>query len=208
MKKMILIAAAIAATPAYAQDGTTFNGFFIGAQTGWQQDQAKIASDTIDEDVSTDGWMYGAQAGYDWRLDRFVIGLEAMISGSSGSSEVIDATGDSYKLNAGTTWGFSTRAGYLVSDPMLLYARLGYSWASYNYVFNQSIEESYNQDGITVGVGGEYQLSPSFSVRLEWNYADFGSNTFQRPAAPPVVYLPQELKFERMGVSLGVNYRF
>ncbi len=207
MKTLILSAAILAAAPALAQDGSTYNGFFLGAQTGWQQDQAKIASDSVNEDVSTDGWMYGAQVGYDWRLDRFVIGLEAMISGSSGSSEFVDS-GDSYKLNAGTTWGFSTRAGYLVSDPVLLYARLGYSWASYNYVLNQSIKESYNQDGITVGFGGEYQMSPNISLRLEWNYADFGSNTFQRPASPPAVYLPQELKFERMGVSIGVNYRF
>ncbi len=208
MKSYAIVSALLIAAPAFAQSETTYNGFFIGAQTGWQQDQAKVPSDSINVDVSTDGWMYGAQAGYDWRLDRFVIGLEAMISGSSGSSEELDTAGNSYKLNAGTTWGFSTRAGYLVSDPVLLYARLGYSWASYNYVFNQSIKESYNQDGITVGFGGEYQMSPSFSLRLEWNYADFGSNTFQRPPVPPQVFLPTDLKFERMGVSLGVNYRF
>lgn len=209
MKKFLFVAAlSLAATPAFGQDAQTFSGFFVGAQTGWQQDQAKVPSDTINQDVSTDGWMYGAQGGYDWRLSNFVLGLEAMISGSSGSSESIDTAGNSYKLNAGTTWGVSGRAGYVVAEPVLLYGRLGYSWASYNYVFNQSIEQSYDQDGITVGVGAEYQFNQNISARLEWNYADFGSNTFQRPAQPPQVFLPQELKFERMGVSLGINYRF
>lgn len=208
MKKALFAAAiAVASAPAFAQDAEAFSGFFIGAQTGWQQDKAKVSSNTS-QSVSKDGWMYGAQAGYDYRVGNGVFGVEAMISGSSGTAEQIDNAGNSYKLNAGTTFGFSGRAGYVVSEPVLLYARVGYTWASYNYVFNQAIETSYDQDGITLGAGAEYQFAQNISARLEWNYADLGDDTFQRPAAPPVVFLPQELNFERMGVSLGINYRF
>jgi outer membrane immunogenic protein len=206
-KHLLVAAVALTAVPALAQDDTNFNGFFIGAQTGWQQDKAKVSSNTS-QNVTNDGWMYGAQVGYDYRMGTFVLGGEAMISGSSGSNEVIDNLGDSYKLNAGTTWGFSARAGWVVSEPFLLYGRFGYSWASYNYVFNQSIENSYDQDGITVGIGGEYQFNSSVSARLEWNYFDYGQNSFQRPPSPGTVYVPQDLNFERMGVSLGINFRF
>ncbi len=196
------------AAPALAQDAPTFSGFYIGGQTGWQGDKASLKNDPNDQSVSRDGWMYGAQAGYDYRMGNFVLGGEAMISGSSGTAEQIDTLGNSYKLNAGTTWGLSGRAGYVVAEPVLLYGRLGYTWASYNYVFNNSIETSYDQDGIVVGLGAEYQFSQNISARLEWTYSDLGDDTFQRPPKPPTVFLPQELNFDRMGVALGVNFRF
>jgi outer membrane immunogenic protein len=199
---------AFVAAPAVAQDAETFSGFFAGGQTGWQGDKASIKNDPADQSVSRDGWMYGAQLGYDYRMGNFVLGGEGMISGSSGTAEQIDTAGNSYKLNAGTTWGLSARAGYVVAEPVLLYGRLGYTWASYNYVFNNSIENSYSQDGILIGIGAEYQFSSNLSARLEWTYSDLGDDTFQRPANPPVVYLPQELNFDRMGVAVGVNFRF
>jgi outer membrane immunogenic protein len=209
MKKLLFATAlSVLAAPAFAQDAQTFSGFFVGAQTGWQGDRVNIPNDTTGQSVSKDGWQYGAQAGYDFRLDRVVLGVEAMISGSSGTGEAIDTAGNSYKLNAGTTFGFSGRAGYLVSDPVLLYGRVGYTWASYNYVFNNSIESSYDQDGIVVGLGAEYQFSENISARLEWNYSDLGDDTFQRPPKPPSVFLPQELNFERSSVLFGINYRF
>jgi outer membrane immunogenic protein len=207
MRKIITFAvAALVAAPAAAQDATNFNGFFIGGQTGWEQDKAKIKDENISH--SRDGWIYGAQAGYDWRLSDWSVGLEAMISGSSGTNELIDSANNSYKLNAGTTWGFSGRAGYVVSDATLLYGRVGYSWASYNLVFNNSIKDSVHRDGITVGVGAEYQFAQNVSARLEWNYADFGSEEFQRPPAGGSIFLPTKINYERMGVALGLNFRF
>jgi len=130
-KSLFAVALALVGTPALAQDAKTFNGFFAGVQTGWQQDQAKVASDSIDQDVSTDAFMYGAQVGYDWRFGDGVLGAEAMLAGSTGSSEVVDLDFNSYELKAGTTWGFSARLGYVVTEPVLLYARLGYSWGGY-----------------------------------------------------------------------------
>lgn len=208
--KTILLASAVAliSVPAVAQDAPAFSGFYIGGQTGWQGDKASIKNDPTDQSVSRDGWMYGAQAGYDFRSGNGVFGVEGMISGSSGTGEQIDNAGNSYKLNAGTTWGLSGRAGYVVAEPLLLYGRIGYTWASYNYVFNNRIENSYNQDGILVGLGAEYLFSSNISARLEWTYSDLGDDTFQRPAQPPTVFLPQELNFDRMGVAVGVNFRF
>lgn len=210
MKKFLIVPVlALVASPVLAQEGQTFSGPFIGAQTGWQNDKVSVKSTATDLTAKTDGWMYGAQAGYDWRFGQAVVGLEAMISGSSGTAQYLDpTTTDVYKLNAGTTWGISSRVGYVVAEPLLLYGRFGYTWASYNYVADDRIEESFNQDGILVGLGAEYQFSPNISTRLEWNYGDFGSNVFQRPAEPGTVFAPQDLQFERMGISLGVNFRF
>jgi outer membrane immunogenic protein len=209
MKKILLASVfVLAAVPALAQDAQTYNGFYVGAQTGWQGDKAKIPDDTTNQSVSNDGWQYGAQAGYDMRLGSVVLGVEGMISGSSGTGGTTDTAGNTYKLNAGTTFGFSARAGFLVSEPVLLYGRLGYTWASYNYVFNDTVESSYDQDGILVGLGAEYQFSPNISARVEWNYSDLGDDTFQRPPKPPSVFLPQTLNFERSSVLFGINYRF
>jgi outer membrane immunogenic protein len=209
MKKFLFASAlCLAAAPALAQDAETFSGFYVGAQTGWQGDRAKIPDDTTNQNVSNDGWQYGAQAGYDMRLGGAVVGIEGMISGSSGTGSTTDTAGNVYKLNAGTTFGFSARAGFLVSDPVLLYGRLGYTWASYNYVFNDTVENSYDQDGLLVGLGVEYQFSDNISARLEWNYSDLGDDVFQRPPVPPSVFLPQELNFDRSSVLLGVNFRF
>lgn len=217
VKLAILTAvAALIATPAVAQDAQNFSGFFVGGQTGWQQQQINIDQGNTKADAKADGLMYGAQAGYDYRIGSFVIGAEAMISGSSGSIEANLPTTlpapatpiSSYKINAGTTFGGSVRAGYVVAEPVLLYGRVGYTFASYNLVYNNTIERSYDRDGINVGLGAEYQFSSNISARIEWNYGDYGSDTFQRPAAAPIVFLPTKFNFERQGVAFGLNFRF
>jgi len=88
------------------------------------------------------GFLAGVEAGYNWQIGRYVLGIETDISGTSisgstsfsntapiagfPSSSVVAYGTQSEKLNyLGTV---RARAGYLVMDPLLAYATGGFAY--------------------------------------------------------------------------------
>ena len=82
MRKIILAAlagtAALAATPAAAQDSQPFNGGHVEAITGYDH--------ITDGD---DGILYGIGAGYDFRTGNVVLGIEGEVLESSAGDCVV-----------------------------------------------------------------------------------------------------------------------
>jgi outer membrane immunogenic protein len=105
----------------------------------------------------------------------------------------------------------SGRLGYAFND-LLLYAKAGGGWMNVGYTQNtlagglvaaaQSIGAVRN--GFVGGVGLEYALTENFSARLEYDYYDFGTRTYDFPAVPIVVAVRSNLNV----LAIAVNYRF
>lgn len=193
---LLAAGAAVAAEP--------FNGPYLGAEAGWQQDKlnSSITSTGVtlssNDDVSS--LAYGGQIGYDFKLSpSFVIGAEAHLTGDSGKIRVGTASAD-----AGRTFGLTARAGVLATPKTLVYAKGG--WVNGRFTFNDGTDSaSQNRDGWTLGGGVEQMLSENLSARVEYRYAKF--NSFR---GDPADFGGDNVsaRFTRNAVMAGVNLRF
>jgi outer membrane immunogenic protein len=157
-----------------------------------------------DNDVDTSGVIAGVQVGYNFQRGNFVYGVEADLGylDLSGSKTAdlhkethryndLDAT---YSFSGGLYGDLTARVGY-ASDNLLIYLKGGAAFlnvdANSRYVgANCSIlgecgsgreASTFNFDnsemllGWTIGVGAEYALSSSVSLKVEYQHFDFGS---------------------------------
>ena len=212
MFKPILAFAALAfAAPVLAQGApdNSFNGPFIGVQGGWQQDRQTLTvtdiTGTSQAQQNTDGFGYGGQIGYDFRLSpSVVLGAEVALTGRTGSTLLDNSS--PLELKQGRTIAATARLGYLVGSNGLVYARGGYANTRYT-LRDANTDISENRDGFTVGAGYEQQLSRNVSARLEYAYSQFGDDNLPALAADLGV-TQAKLKYSRNEVKAGLNFRF
>ena len=207
-KSVFAAAVALVAVPAVAQ-GTpeNFNGPFVGVQAGWQQDRQTldVSNGGSLGSNSNDGFAYGGQVGYDFRLSpTVVLGAEVALTGRTGRG-TLDVGGFSYDLSQGRTVSATARLGYVVDPGALVYVRGGYANAQYK-LDDGFTSFSADRDGFTVGAGYERMMAKNVSARLEYGYSDFGSDKFFGGIAGPNG--TAELKYRRHAVTAGVNFRF
>lgn len=193
MRRVLLLTALLTPLPALAQG---FEGAYAGLYTGyaWAKDEGTSYAQGLDvktgwtQETNPESVQYGALAGYNWTLtDRWLVGVEADYDGRGSENDSNDQefNGTSSPLFSGTS-GISSsgslraRAGYMPSNDLLLFVTGGYAYAKvkreWQTVPTNARESSSNgQGGWTAGVGAEYLLSDGFSARLDYRYADFGT---------------------------------
>lgn len=202
MKHAILAAIALAATatPAFAQDAQPFEGPFIGASAGWNRAEAAGRTEggqPLDGEAARDSVVIGAFAGYDHKVvDRVVLGAEAGFSIALDDSSAGRSAGNQITLDERYSFDLTGRAGYLVTDDVLIYARGGYANSRVRTEIEQAgsiATRSDNRDGWLVGGGAEYAISPNIRARVEYRYSDFGSDGRNS---------------ERHQTLVGISYKF
>jgi len=198
MKRFILpVAAAVLATgAASAATAEPFNGPYVGVQGGWSQNDLGIPSTPqgiLNVDRSADAASGGVYTGYDVKVSpNVVLGAEAGLQVGADDS----ITRDNVTVDPKRSIDLTARAGYLVNDDTLLYARGGYT----NTRVRTSVEDAAgirsataNRDGWLVGGGVEHALSDNVSARAEYRYSDLGDGGG---------------KFDRHQALFGISYRF
>jgi outer membrane immunogenic protein len=157
----ILLGAAFSATPAFAQDtAPQFSGFHVDAIAGY---------DNVDIDgTNRDGIAYGIGAGYDFRSNNVVFGIEGEFADSSVHE---DAGGDSF--DAARDFYIGGRLGVVVAPNVLVYAKAGYTNARVEFSSGGTTDGT-NIDGIRGGAGVEWRLHNSpVSIRAEYRYSNY-----------------------------------
>ncbi|AJA08522.1 outer membrane protein-like [Sphingopyxis fribergensis] len=192
-----LVASLAAANPAAAQ---TFEGPYVGAQAGWNQNKlGTVESDigTAQVDRSRDAATAGIFAGYNIQpANGIVVSAEGAVNfgfddGVTRSQK--DAMGS---INPEYGFDLGVRAGYLVTPNTLVYARGGYEniRASVRVLDLEGPRSGKdNFDGWTIGGGVERAVTDRISGRIEYRYSDLGGSG---------------TKFERHQVLAGVAYHF
>jgi outer membrane immunogenic protein len=195
MKKFLFLIAAGSsvafAAPAAAQDTSTFSGLRIEALGGYDTTRAGSDVDNdADEDFSDgiDGINYGVGAGFDFDAGGVVIGVEGEWMESTASTEfdTDDATGiDFANVETGRDLYLGARVGAKLGENALIYAKGGYTNASYNVLATDDTtdtETDVDLDGWRAGAGVEIALAENFFIKGEYRYSKYSEGEVEAPS--------------------------
>jgi outer membrane immunogenic protein len=213
-----------------------WSGFYIGGNLGgeWLSSQTSILTQFTPTDayrvgtslnqLNTSAFVGGAQGGFNWQFSNWVIGFEGdyIWSHDTGSattqsivvpsiSATVDATGKSLELAAG-------RVGYAWNN-WLFYVKGGGAWeqaSATSETFRSSTlidttSTNIDRSGWTIGGGIEWGFWANWSAKIEYNYIDFGTQTFTSIGTSGAIAGLSALRNSSATVDLiraGVNYRF
>lgn len=221
MKKFIwaVAAAATLATPAFAADiprrqpiadtvyvpaapAGVWTGFYVGAHLGGAFG-SNFRNDLGYGLGGASGFLAGVQAGYDWQINRVVLGVAGDLTYSTVSRRYIDLFPSDIRAKQDWSGSLRARLGYAVQDNLLVYATGGLALGNVRVneaIFNTS--QSRTLAGWTLGAGGEYKFTQNWSGLLEYRYTDLGRSAFNNVAFAPRV------GFTSHTIRTGLNYRF
>ncbi len=177
-------------------------GFYVGAHVGYASAsqttadldeyfdyQAPIINPEYNTNLATSGAFGGAQLGYNVQRGNIVAGVEAdfgamSLSGSTALSHAVNPLDQKASLSTGFYGDLTGRLGYAFG-PALLYAKGGLAFLDAQEQVDSPLARplwgypsfSDAHAGWTIGAGLEYMLSPSWSVKAEYQHFDFGTTS-------------------------------
>lgn len=186
------LAAAFAASPALAQDGSGApGGFYIGALAGYEGLEVESSAGSVA--ANADSAVYGVNAGYDLNLGNAFVGVEGELSTSDGSTRFPSTVAGAREgLEANGQYYVGARAGLALTPGIAAYGKVGYTSLD-TRVFTESgslseLEES--TDGVRFGGGLQVQLPGPLEARVEYRrstYKDLAEASQDRAATNQVV---------------------
>ncbi|SHN83552.1 outer membrane protein [Bradyrhizobium erythrophlei] len=235
------------APPAAVVAAYNWSGFYVGGNVGGAAVNSYVngALDPLEPTTSVaqkaavnqfmsphlrDGSvMGGIQAGYNWQLGTWLVGVEADIDALHARNTQANAfTVPGFALTGnGSTQSFESnylatfrgRVGGVINSNFLLYVTGGLAVADYKSVdtvafagpaTSQTVVSSDTRWGWVVGAGGEYAFAPNWSVKLEYLHADLGKTSSSIPPFTGFVFSDVQFSHhltEDIG-RIGVNYRW
>jgi outer membrane immunogenic protein len=191
--------AAYTKAPAVVSPATNWSGFYIGAMVGY-------AAEATSDPLAIKGGFGGATVGYNWQFGNFVAGIEADGAfGDINNSATAAGVTVGAKIDALAT--VRGRAG-VAFDQVLLYGTGGLAVADTKISATNgvvSLSDSKTQAGWTVGAGVEWMFMPRWSIKAEYLYRSFSSQTFFATQLPPGI--PTGTLAINSG-QVGVNFHF
>ena len=173
MKKIVLLAglsvAAIAATPAAAQDAQTAapTGARVEALVGYDAIRLDLEDFGADESFKDSGVLYGIGAGYDFAVGGMALGVD--VEGTDSTAKEGD---DFASVKAGRDLYAGLRATFPVSPTANLYVKGGYTNARFKAELDGDSESS-NADGVRLGAGGQLSIGGKAYVGGEYRYSNY-----------------------------------
>ncbi|MDF2114774.1 porin family protein [Roseiarcaceae bacterium H3SJ34-1] len=234
----------VAPAPVYVAPIFTWAGFYVGLNAGYGFEGSKSVTiggsplitasqiaGTVPFSLSKkrDGFIGGAQIGYNWQAGSFVYGIEADFQGADikGTSSFCSPLGCANVQTTATQkleWLGTLRArlGFAAFDRTLLYVTGGlavgnsklsgnineFAGAGRQFIASES---SNARAGYAIGAGAEYAFSQNWSAKLEYLYYDLGSRTavgIQTNPVGPAEFATYHAKTDGHIVRVGLNYRF
>ena len=204
---------------------SNWTGFYVGVQGGWAfggDGIEGVFDDDEDDSFEGDdfgGFTIGAKIGYDVQVNRFVVGGVADLNYLDFDSDIDfkdDATDASMSLSESVDWYASLRgrAGFLVTDTVLLYGVGGLAYAATDsegtFVDADGDEGEFGDDddawGWTLGAGVEAAVTQNIRVGLEYAYFDFGDDDDDEDDSEDFDFDGADFDFHTVRAS--VSYKF
>lgn len=214
--------AVVADIPAPAEQPAavfSWTGLYLGGNVGWAgggKDRIGLfAPGYVGSygDVAPNGVFGGAQIGYNWQVNNWVVGLEADIQFSGADDTVVAADGARTVTTESDVRWFGTvrpRLGYAFGpeNRLLVYGTGGLAYGQVRYSIASSAapasaassKDTYT--GYVVGGGAEYAFTDNWTGRLEYQYVNLG----QKAVSNGVISTFATPNFHT--VRIGLNYKF
>lgn len=199
-----------------------WQGFYIGSYGGWAWSSINAANNAVIltspgsspfRSSGGDGWLGGAELGYNVQSGLFVYGIEADVgildTGAKGI--FVDSVTPSRVITVKSDGGFYTditgRGGLLLGNA-LFYAKGGFAYFTGSVrvidAHDNLFQNSGSFTGWTVGGGVEYQVIPNLTVKVEYQYLDLDNGNFS--CCLPASYGRLNDNITSNTVKIGVNY--
>jgi outer membrane immunogenic protein len=199
------------APPMMQTAGVDWTGFYIGAHVGgaWGHVESSFADSPFPiASHDLNGFIGGGQIGYNFQSGPVVFGIEAEgsfadVKGTTGCLLFLTCTTKSDWMGTATA-----RVGF-TADKALVYVKGGAAWGNFDYSAHgilsgdEFVSGSETKWGWTVGTGVEYAITQNWSAKIEYNYLDFGKDSFSFDDGPDI-----DVKQQIHTVKFGLNYRF
>lgn len=185
-------------------------------------------------DLDSDGWFGGLQAGYNLQSGMIVFGVEADIQGGDIGDDISGSYSNpngSIALDGSTSldvdW-FGTVRGRLGAsfDRLLVYGTGGVAFGGVDTsmdatepafeLYETHLDSSGTEVGYVIGAGAEFAFSQSWTMKLEYQYIDFGNVSASSPvldigttnptASGEIASSDVEAAFHT--IRLGINFNF
>lgn len=213
-------APAYRAGPAAVAPYYNWSGFYIGAHIGgaWaDKDWVDVGPPAFNlGGHSADGILGGGQIGFNWQTGAWVFGIEAQYSWADLDGDHVNTlVALRLRTDVESVGTVAARIGYAWANWML-YAKGGWAWAHDKYAAFDTgtgllfASASDTRSGWMLGLGLEYGFTPNWSMKIEYNYMDFGSDRIDASSGPagPGGIVPVDIDQRISLVKVGINYRF
>jgi outer membrane immunogenic protein len=218
------VAADIEAPPA-AYD---WSGFYIGGHLGYGEanysgefDESDSGSDTDPDpdELDLNGIAGGLQAGWNWQMDSFVLGVEADFTFTDWSDKINNNANSDESIKGNVDWlaTLRLRAG-LAADNLLFYVTGGGAIADAEYDATDNFPDEccgsddnvdFDDIGLVVGGGAEWGLDENWTIRAEALYYIFNDEEDAGNLTSDPEAADDDVEFEDAWVVRGgVNFRF
>lgn len=189
-----LLSTVLISNAAYAAEPFDWTGFYLGANVGygWAESDPTVRDfndhfsyyDKTSSEMN--GVAGGVQLGYNYQINRIIMGVEADFSGANITNEDTElnttenATRENNEIDSFGT--VRARFGFLPSERLLLYITAGFAFANLDYElqtdtrFHAPYNYQETKTGWAGGAGVEYGISESVTLRAEFLHLDVGDD--------------------------------
>jgi outer membrane immunogenic protein len=171
-----------------------WTGFYAGGHLGygWGTDKwddpsvpPVFATDEDDPDVDIEGILGGAQAGFDYQIGSIVLGIAGDIAWTDIDGDTtLTVSPDNLRSDIEWLATLTARLGF-AADRALFYVKGGAAFAEIEREAGLDVSpgsdfrDKDSPTGWTAGAGVEWAFADNWSVGLEYNYIDLGSDTVE-----------------------------
>jgi outer membrane immunogenic protein len=201
----------------------SWTGFYIGGHAGygWGRNDFTDTAGSVGAvgatyGNDTDGFLGGVQAGFDYQFaPNWVLGIEGQVSwanidGSTGYVPALFPT--TFSNNVDWISSVTGRLGFTPGSNWLIYGKGGVAWADFDQTVSTAaatVTNSQTRTGWTAGAGIEYAFAPGWSAKVEYQYYDFGKDTYDfSPVGGAAGFGPFDVDSQIHTVKAGINWRF
>jgi outer membrane immunogenic protein len=203
-----MAALAVAAVGMTFNNGAVANDFYVGGFAGGSNGDTDwtFQGGGSTADHSTDGSVYGLNAGWAHTWGHFYGGVEAGYGWAdiSGSTDCPNPTFScSSEINSITT--LRGIGGY-AHEQWVFYGTAGFAWADARIETDDGtgpFGEDDTVQGYAYGGGVQYRIGPHWSIRGEYVHYDFDEGTFEVDFGSLV-----DAELSTDVYSIGANYNF
>lgn len=214
----------------------TWTGIYVGGNIGWGWTSVTLTDVGPDfpgpgvpaatqvfplgtqNSISQNGFLGGAQLGFNYQISQFVVGLEGDFDYTAIKNNQSAGVFGGANYTDPWTATFDARFGVALNRA-LLYGKAGGAWMQEKYNVTSGIDSSamtgtFSRWGWTVGAGLEYAILDNLTAKVEYDFMDFGSqNQALTPNATDLVTGnvtgdTNKSQLTASVVKVGVNFLF